>query len=89
MDCIPVPISSCRPLTTILPNEAVRIRISNNETASHPPRTVPYVFRETVRRHGDRPALVSSTGETLNYKQYWDTAYALAKSFMKGSLLFL
>ncbi|XP_029439096.1 long-chain-fatty-acid--CoA ligase ACSBG2-like isoform X2 [Rhinatrema bivittatum] len=67
----------------------VRLRVEQTGPGSEPPLTMHQLFRQTVQRYGDRPALATRRDgrwETITYLQYYQDCRAAAKGFLKLGL---
>lgn len=77
--------------TATEPNERVDIQLSPRGFGALTPRTVIDVFRDTVQKHGPRPALcykrpvngrLPEEYSTITYNQYWNECMRFAKSLV-------
>ncbi|XP_077440942.1 long-chain-fatty-acid--CoA ligase ACSBG2 isoform X2 [Vanacampus margaritifer] len=76
-------------LWTSQPDGEVKIRMEDSGLAAETPLTVDQLFASSVRNFGKYPAVSWKEGEqkkSLNYKEYYETCRAAAKSFLKLGL---
>lgn len=67
-------------------DKAVKLRTETSGPGSEPPMTIHQMFKATLGKYGDYPALCekkSGTWVTLTYKEYYQHSRAAAKSFLK------
>ncbi|TRY95849.1 hypothetical protein DNTS_021386 [Danionella cerebrum] len=84
-----VRLAEAQELWSTVSHQGVRLRIGESEQDSQPPITIHQMFKATVEKFGDFPALrekKDGSWVTLTYREYYECARAAAKSFMKLGL---
>ncbi|KAM9849145.1 long-chain-fatty-acid--CoA ligase ACSBG2 [Aulostomus maculatus] len=88
-DSLSVPSAAACSLWTSQGDAEVKIRMGDSGLAAETPLTVNQLFTRTVKNFGSYTALSWKEGEqqkSLNYKEYYQTCRAAAKSFLKLGL---
>ena len=70
------------------PNAPVALRIGETGLAAELPTTIGMMFKQTVEKFPDNPAMAFKEGESLrkiSYKEYYSLAIKATKGFMKVS----
>lgn len=73
-------------LFTIDPSKPVELAITKDGPGSATPKTIGDVFRESVKKFGDKDGLkhkVDGEWKSLTFKEYYDLSVRAAKSFLK------
>lgn len=64
------------------PDAIAPIRMGQQGDDAEPLTLVTNLLRETVQRHGDRPAMVAADGRQFTWRQYYDECIKFAKSLI-------
>ena len=82
----PTPKSARTKVRTWNPDEVVDLAIGESGTEAMNPVTVGQLFKNTLERFSDHPALKykeDGTWKEISYKEYYDLCIKAAKSFLK------
>ncbi|XP_069482870.1 long-chain-fatty-acid--CoA ligase ACSBG2-like isoform X2 [Ambystoma mexicanum] len=88
-DLLDIKLAPASSLCTTVRDGAVRLRIEPTGPAAEPPVTVHQMFKRTLKRYGDLPALAVKKDEVweyITYSEYYQHCRTAAKGFLKLGL---